>query len=212
MNSERTREITIASRETAMKQVSAEAIRNLWETYSYFELYKSRFDSKECAEIISLHRTKHLVPGRIPGNQGLTFRDSDLFWIPRLTNTEWIFYRVWDVVSLYNLKYGFELAEDMEQAQLTRYNIGQHYDWHMDLGSQQLSLRKITAVVELTSNESVTGGGLEVFYGQSVENKLDLDIGDIVVFPSFVMHRAATVDSGTRWSLVFWLNGTRPLR
>ncbi len=75
-----------------------------------------------------------------------------------------------------------------------------------------MSLRKITAVVELTSNNSVGGGGIEVFYGQSAINKVALEIGDIVLFPSFVMHRALMVERGTRWSLVFWLNGTRPLQ
>jgi PKHD-type hydroxylase len=100
----------------------------------------------------------------------------------------------------------------MGQAQLTRYQAGQHYEWHMDLGQKQLSLRKITAVVELTSKKSVKGGGLEVFYRESLENKVHLDVGDVVVFSSFVMHRALMVDSGTRWSLVLWLNGLRPLR
>jgi predicted 2-oxoglutarate/Fe(II)-dependent dioxygenase YbiX len=73
-------------------------------------------------------------------------------------------------------------------------------------------LRKITAVVELAPKGLMKGGGLEIFYGESIENKVDLDVGDVVVFPSFVMHRASLIESGTRWSLVLWLNGTRPLR
>lgn len=195
-----------------MKQEQTEIDLNLWKNYSYFEIFKKRFDQKECDSIISLHDPNNRVQGKISDSSGLTWRDSDLFWIPRLVNTDWIFSRVWEVVSLYNAKYGFELTKDMGQAQLTWYQAGQRYDWHMDLGSQQLSLRKITAVVELTSNTTIRGGGLEVFYGQSAENKLDLDLGDIVVFPSFVMHRASIVKRGTRWSLVFWLNGTRPLQ
>jgi predicted 2-oxoglutarate/Fe(II)-dependent dioxygenase YbiX len=82
----------------------------------------------------------------------------------------------------------------------------------MDLGPQRLSLRKITAVVELVSKDLIKGGGLEIFYGDAVENKIDLDIGDVALFPSFVMHRASIVESGARWSLVLWLNGVRPLK
>jgi PKHD-type hydroxylase len=119
---------------------------------------------------------------------------------------------LWDIVALYNSKYGFELSDDMGSAQLTRYMAGQHYDWHMDLGSGHPSLRKITAIVELTSQEAINRGGLEVFYGDSAHNKVNIDIGDAVVLPAFVMHRASIVDRGTRWSLVLWLNGTRPLR
>jgi PKHD-type hydroxylase len=143
---------------------------------------------------------------------GLTLRESDLFWIPRIADTEWIFSRLWKVVTLYNSKYGFELSGDMGQAQLTRYRAGQRYDWHMDLGSRQLSLRKLTAVVELAPRDLMKGGGLEIFYGESVKNKVELDIGDIVVFPSFIMHRASIVEAGTRWSLVLWLNGASPLK
>jgi PKHD-type hydroxylase len=142
---------------------------------------------------------------------GLPLRESDLFWIPCIPDTEWIFTRLWNVVTYYNVKYGFDLSDDIGQAQLTRYRPGQHYDWHMDLGPEQLSLRKITAVVELAPRDLVKGGGLEIFYSDSGENKVDLDAGDIVMFPSFVMHRASMVKSGTRWSFVLWLNGRRPL-
>jgi len=139
-------------------------------------------------------------------------RDSDIFWIPPCQNTNWIFDRLWDLVYTYNSNYGFDLVRDTGQAQLTRYRPGQHYEWHMDLGSGEPSFRKITAVVELTARNSMKGGGIEIFYGQSGGNKLDLDIGDVVIFPSFIMHRASMADSAIRWSLVLWLNGARPFR
>jgi PKHD-type hydroxylase len=184
----------------------------LWETYRYFEIHKNRFAANECTKIIDLHQHNPLVRGKISTVEGRTVRDSDIFWVPRAENTDWIFNRLSATVSQYNATYGFELADEMGQAQLTRYQPGQHYEWHMDLGSGRPSLRKITAVVELTSQESRKGGGIEVFYGQSVENTVDLNIGDIVLFPSFVMHRASMVERGTRWSLVLWLNGTSPFR
>ena len=190
----------------------AECPTELWPNYRYFEVYRRRFDPEECQAIIQLHRLNPAMPSKMWGAGGSTLRDSDLFWIPRRTDTEWIFCRLREIITQYNRDYNFELAEEFGQAQLTRYRTGQHYQWHMDLGSGQLSLRKITAVIELTSKELMTGGGIEVFYGQSVDNKVDLDIGDVIVFPSFVMHRALVVQGGTRWSLVFWLNGTKPLR
>lgn len=184
----------------------------LWETFRYYDTYNSRFTAEECAAIVALHQCNRLVESKISTAEGRTVRDSDIFWIPRAQGTDWIFARLWETITHYNLTYGFELADQMGQVQLTRYRPGQHYEWHMDLGSQGPSLRKITAVVELTPKGSIEGGGIEVFYGQSVENKIDLNAGDIVLFPSFVMHRAAMVTSGTRWSLVSWLNGTQPLR
>jgi hypothetical protein len=47
-------------------------------------------------------------------------------------------------------------------------------------------LRKIMAVVELAPKGLTKGGGLKIFYGETLENKVDLEIGDFVVFPSFV--------------------------
>jgi predicted 2-oxoglutarate/Fe(II)-dependent dioxygenase YbiX len=67
-------------------------------------------------------------------------------------------------------------------------------------------------VVELTPRTEHEGGGIEVFYGDGADNNVYLDIGDLVIFPSFVMHRARTVRSGIRWSLVQWVNGKSPLR
>jgi len=202
----------IADRETLMKQEISEVHQALWNNYHYYDIRKATFNPNECNDIIELNRGNCPTQGKISGNEGRIKRDSDIFWVPRSTCTEWIFSRLWILVSSYNSNYGFDLSNDMGQAQLTRYRPGQHYEWHMDLGSNQPSLRKITAVVELSSKQSVKGGGLEIFYGQSIENKVDLDIGDVVLFPSFVMHRASMVDSGTRWSLVLWLTGTRPLR
>jgi PKHD-type hydroxylase len=185
--------------------------QNMWNTYNYYEVFPRRFNPTECDQIIDLHHTHHLISSKISGENGAMVRNSDLFWLPRNCDTDWIFTRIRDIITLYNLKYGFELGEEMGQAQLTRYLPGQHYEWHMDLGAGQASLRKITAVVALTSQDSSDAGGLEVFYGETVDNKIRINKGDVVVFPSFVMHRASVVESGTRWSLVMWLTGARPL-
>ena len=56
------------------------------------------------------------------------------------------------------------------------------------------------------------GGGTEVFYGEGRENRIALDQGDALIFPSFIMHRALPVLSGTRWTLVSWLTGPAPLK
>jgi PKHD-type hydroxylase len=193
-------------------QVTTEATTQLWKTHSYYEVFQARFNAVECQQIIDLHGKSHLVHSTMSNGAGLSLRESDLFWIPRTTDTEWIFARLWNLVTLYNSKYGFELSDELGQAQLTRYRPGQHYEWHMDLGPGQMSLRKLTVVVELVAKDLMKGGGLEVFYGDAMENKVHVDIGDVVVFPSFVMHRALVIEGGTRWSFVLWLNGTRPLQ
>ena len=79
-------------------------------------------------------------------------------------------------MTLYNLRYGFGLSEEMGQLQLTRYAAGQQYDWHMDLGAGAMSLRKISVVVEL-AGRGYDGGGIEVFYGERTVNRIALGQG-----------------------------------
>ena len=56
------------------------------------------------------------------------------------------------------------------------------------------------------------GGGIEVFYGEGAANRVGLSCGDVLIFPSFIMHRALPVRHGTRWTLVSWLTGPEPLK
>lgn len=116
------------------------------------------------------------------------------------------------MVLEYNKTYEFELLDEINTAQLTRYAKNQQYGWHVDLGAKQSSLRKVSAVVELTPEGCHVGGGIEIFYGDTLDNKVELGAGDIVVFPSFVTHRASRVESGVRWSLVFWFEGPAPFK
>jgi PKHD-type hydroxylase len=182
----------------------------MWEAFNYCEVFAGRFSAEECERIIALYQETGVLQSRIPRGDSSLIRDSDLFWVPRTPDTEWTFERIWDVATLYNSRYGLGLSEEMGQLQLTRYAAGQLYDWHMDLGGGAMSLRKISIVVELAAG-GYDGGGTEDFYGEGRNNRIALGRGDALVFPSFIMHRALPVHSGTRWTLVSWLTGLGPL-
>ncbi len=204
----------------AMMLVPAEAhltepvprIHSEWQTYRYYEIYRRQFSEEECRSIVSLHAGYSMVASRIDYQSGDPVRDCHLFWVPRSERTEWIFSRLWEAAQRFNKAYQFELSPEMGMAQLTRYTPGQQYNWHMDLGSKDASVRKISIVLQLSANKDMEGGGTEIFYGDAIDNQLHADIGDVVVFPSFVMHRAAMITGGVRWTLVIWLTGPRPLR
>src|ERR1700747_1299290 len=183
----------------------------MWEAFDYCEVFAARFPAEDSERIVALHQGSGALHSKMPRGDNSFIRDSDLFWIPRTTETQWVYERLWDVATLYNSRYGFGLCAEMGQLQLTRYRAGQLYDWHMDLGGGAMSLRKITLVVELAAG-GYQGGGTEVFYGEGRNNRIALGQGDALVFPSFIMHRALPVESGTRWTLVSWLAGPEPLR
>jgi PKHD-type hydroxylase len=178
----------------------------MWDAFHYCEVFPGRFNPPECERIIALHQEEAALRSVMPQGDGGLIRDSHLFWVPRTSDTEWIFARIWDVATQYNSAYGFELFEQMGQLQLTRYAKDQLYNWHMDLGAGEMSLRKISIVVELAAG-GYEGGGIEVFYGDNTNNRIALGQGDALIFPSFIMHRALPVQSGTRWTLVSWLTG-----
>jgi PKHD-type hydroxylase len=182
----------------------------MWEDFHYCEVFTGRFDAEECDRVIALHQGTAAQQSKMPRGDGAFIRDSDLFWVPRRAETEWIFARIWDVATLYNSRYRFELFEEMGQLQLTRYAKDQLYNWHMDLGAGAMSLRKISVVVELGAG-GYDGGGIEVFYGEATGRRIALGQGDALIFPSFIMHRALPVQCGTRWTLVSWLTGREPL-
>ena len=137
----------------------------MWEAFNYCEVFAGRFSAEECQRVIAVHQQQSALQSRLPRRDRGLIRDSDLFWVPRMTETAWIFERIRDVATLYNSRYGFGLSGEMGQLQLTRYAAGQLYDWHMDLGGGAMSLRKISVVIELAGG-GYDGGGIEVFYGE----------------------------------------------
>jgi PKHD-type hydroxylase len=183
----------------------------MWDRFNYSEVFPSRFAADECERIVAFHHEAEPLRSVMPQHNGSFIRDSHLFWMPRTVETGWIFDRIWDLATLYNSRYGFDLCPEIGQLQLTRYAPGQLYDWHMDLGPGPMSLRKISVIVELAAG-AYEGGGIEVFYGEKAVNRILLNRGDVLIFPAFIMHRALSVTAGTRWSLVSWLLGPAPFR
>jgi len=92
----------------------------------------------------------------------------------------------------------------MEKVQMSKYDIGGHYNWHMDskapVNNEQ---RKLSIVVRL--NDDFEGGELELATNPN-ENVLKSQ-GDIVVFPAFLNHRVLPVTKGTRFTAVSWAYG-----
>ena len=103
-----------------------------------------------------------------------------------------------------NQTYRFELYGFFEGAQIATYTEGGHYKWHIDVGSELSSNRKLSVTVQLTDPTEYEGGGLEFM---NVDQTVSRAIGSLIVFPSFLMHRVVPVTRGTRQSMVTWISG-----
>ena len=160
--------------------------------------------AEECRTVIALGEARPRMAGRadiVPGH----YRASHIAWIEPQPEVQWLFHRVGMLFAMANRYYGFELIGMLDPIQYTSYGPGEHFDWHMDLGSGQTSTRKLSLTIQLSERDEYEGGILEVVAtSMSPESRR---LGAAVFFPAFVAHRVSPVSSGLRRSLVAWACG-----
>jgi PKHD-type hydroxylase len=89
---------------------------------------------------------------------------------------------------------------------------GGHLDWHMDVGAYGVNRRKLAMTVQLSESTDYEGGEFEIWMGgKNGFITVPREKGDVIIFPSFLMHRVKPIKRGQRKCLVFWTGG-RPLR
>jgi PKHD-type hydroxylase len=99
----------------------------------------------------------------------------------------------------------FELS-GMEQLQIFKYEIGDHYDWHTDWSPVNNKKRKLSITIQLSDPSEYEGGEVEILDGP-VSRVVPSERGVATVFPSWAVHRVRPITSGTRWALVAWATG-----
>jgi len=166
-----------------------------------------------------IERIKSQVTSLEPGNADFSGvkRSSSICMLTAEDEANiWIFDRLNDVLKQHNVNfYGY----DIEYIQPLQYSVysadtGGEYAWHQDWGAAVYNnrpefARKLSFTVQLTDPEDYRGGRLEINYGQdyAAEAEEYLEVGTLISFPSFMLHRVSPVLSGTRISLVGWCMG-----
>jgi len=139
------------------------------------------------------------------------------------TDKPYIFELLSPYVHGANASAGWDFNIDLfEPVQIARYKKDEHYTWHRDGGSDihhaykhrtdanaNGKVRKLSLVAKLSDN--YIGGDLEfVLQGIRAEHemlKVSMEVGDIIVFPSFVFHRSTPVTKGVKHSATMWCLG-----
>jgi PKHD-type hydroxylase len=168
------------------------------------QLLPSAFSPAECSAIIALGDAQSATAGRVELGAD-TYRVSKIVWIEPGEAAHWIYHRLGVLFAQANRHYGLELIGLVEALQYTVYGPEQHFDWHIDLGSGQTSARKLSMTVQLSEAGDYSGGALEFINAPSPAAARE--IGAATVFPSYLAHRVAPVQSGVRRSLVAWAYG-----
>jgi PKHD-type hydroxylase len=194
---------------------------------NYFHVAESFFSEDFCDNVIDKIEngpyTKDLREEK--------YRLSDVIFFPQDEDTKWIYEpleKLIDEVKTKNWR-TFKL-DKFQDLQYTIYDkIGGKYDWHCDTGQSLSGMerRLLSITVQLTDPATYSGGEFQivesmvsdinkVVYGQSPEetaanDKIKTIIpprGSVIIFPSVISHRVCAMKSGTRKSLVGWMNGT----
>lgn len=176
------------------------------------------FGARQCERIIeagqSLPRDDGLVATGQHGSHDTGTRLAGISWMTPTEQTRWIFDKLASAVMKANRIYQFDLLGFTEDAQFTRYDSqGAFYDWHQDGLEDDMAVRKLSVVVQLSDPATYQGADLEVF-SLSCDREVadawrdDLRVrGTVIVFPAFEFHRVTRLVSGLRYSLVCWVGG-----
>lgn len=179
--------------------------------YAYFT---KTFSSTECKEIIKLAskiKTEKAQVSRKKNNKTEFVEDHEvrkcnIKWITQNNDTSWIYDRIiGTVLELNKSFFGFDIST-IEDIQFTNYKAPDgFYREHVDRIFGQ-PVRKISFSVQLTEKDKYEGGDLILNDGSKNINPYK-NIGDLVCFPSYILHEVTPVTKGERNALVGWIGG-----
>jgi PKHD-type hydroxylase len=169
---------------------------------------QSVFSKEECQKIIDIGTSKNMTDSTIFGNNdNHNYRDSQVSWLYACDDMEWVFRRLTDVVTKLNNQYfKFDIFGFLEGLQFTRYDAPNgKYDAHVDKTFNGV-VRKLSLSIQLTDSNEYEGGELQIITSKEYQNAVK-NQGDLILFPSYILHRVTPVTKGTRYSLVSWISG-----
>jgi PKHD-type hydroxylase len=178
-----------------------------------FAYWDGAFTPEECEQVTQL--AKEYTP-----NLGTILSDKDGFtgdYSIRVCGVaflspdhmEWFYQKLsYYIHELNNRYFRFDLFGLSENLQFTQYVAPTgKYDSHIDkaFGAQ---IRKLSIVVQMSKSEDYEGGDLQILTsGEEKPRNVKRDLGTLVAFPSYTLHRVTPVTKGVRNSLVGWVTG-----
>jgi PKHD-type hydroxylase len=172
---------------------------------SYINTINNFLSKEECELIIKQNTTVELNLGKINSNNGLIVdlqkRNAKVKFIDLLDVTN----RLIKHLNDNEIIKGHILSQTYDKKfQFTKYDAGGHYDWHTDSGPLGNAHRVCSVVIQL--NDTYTGGNLLYMDVDSNVIEFKSGIGNLFIFPSNTKHKVTPVLTGTRYSLVSWLD------
>ena len=172
------------------------------------QIMPGAFAPAECDAITALGEARTKMAGTVDGRTDLATRDyrvSEIAWIEPAPEAHWLYHRLGLMFRNLGAVYGFDLQGFVEPLQFTCYGAGQYFGWHVDIGGDATSLRKLSLTIQLSPADSYAGGELQ-FHG-GADMPAARQQGAATCFPSYLAHQVSPVTAGLRRSLVAWAYG-----
>lgn len=174
------------------------------ENFGPYVSFDNFFTGEECDNIIKEMTELQQAKVSYDGVKNAKVRSAQVGSLEAADHNRWIFEKIGNAIQQCNSEcYKYDIIGFFEAVQLLKYEVGDFYDWHMDFDNKQYSIRKLSAVIQLSDPSEYEGGELEFFRN----GKAPKDRGTMIVFPSFLYHKVHPITKGTRRSVAVWISG-----
>lgn len=171
--------------------------------------YQGLFLPHEIDQVKRLWAEDQTIKATLTGKEAYKdeLRKSSVMWIDDKPEHKWIYDKLAGLaMTCNNERYWFDLLGFHEELQLAQYVEGDFFDWHLDFGPGESSIRKLSMTIQLSDSDEYEGGDLQFMINQHIVTA-PRQKGTIVIFPSFIIHRVTPITRGTRQSIVGWVSG-----
>jgi len=178
-----------------------------------------------CAKIVETGEAAESMDAQVIRDPKNNVRNSTVSWIGYGDETMWLYDAVTQIVRETNERLWRWTLSGPESMQYTRYGEEQYYTWHADQRRKPYPpedrrwpglTRKLSVVVSLSGADDYEGGDfmLETMDAPPLASEQRLktlrelrNMGNVLIFPSFLYHQVTAVTAGYRRSLVAWFLG-----
>ena len=162
-----------------------------------------------CNRVIKENESLDIIDGTVE-SKDKNRRSSKISWVPQDKFPK----ELQQCIDSANKLYNFSLHE-LESLQYSRYEEGDHYDWHVDNHSKPYNngmIRKLSFSICL--NDEFEGGDFDLGRPSPLTGKTNIETfklkkGEMIVFPSHTWHKVNKVTKGIRKTLVGWVVGSQ---
>ena len=128
-----------------------------------FVIYKENFlSNKECDKLIKTLDTGELTDGTVVGDYDKHPVNKNVRKVLNVDfHDENLYRRLNGAIKVANTQYFNYKIDSIDTLRFLKYSVGGTYKWHVDMGRDETSTRKLTAIIQLSEEKDYEGGDFE---------------------------------------------------